>query len=449
MFDHGETDNRNLDDLPFDELESQLIGWAGNLAAATARWLDWLAAYDRRNGWEQWECRSAAHWLSWKCGMSLRTGRDHVRVARALEDLPLIGEAFRRGELSFSKVRALTRIATPLDQEDLLALAREATAAHLDRIVGGCVSALRRKEEAQANQGWAQRRFSTHNRGDGTVEITIRVTVDDAERVIKSVSHHADVLLADCAGELEDLGRAQRIEHLGGWPAIKSDAAVELLGGLADRTHSDPVELDIEVDVEALLDDESGVVHCSTGGAWLSREVARRSSCDAAIRAVVRGDDGDPLGVGRKSRVVPRWLRRRLERRDHHHCQFPDCSTTRRLHAHHIVHWTNGGSTDLDNLLLLCPFHHRLVHEGGWSVRGKAGQHDFIGSDGQVATIGQLRGSVAQIAEAAPDDLEALKAWWGGEKLDLHYAVGVILDAQEWRRNQAEQDGSAEPSVAA
>ncbi|MCP5026730.1 MAG: DUF222 domain-containing protein [Actinomycetia bacterium] len=457
MFDPNENDDRNLDDLPTDELETELIGWAGTLAAATARWLEQVAAYDRRKGWQEWDCRSAAHWLSWKCGMSLRTGRDHVRVARALEELPLIAAAFRDGELSFSKVRAITRIATPLDQEALLDLARAATAAHLDRIVGGCVSALRRQAEDQADHGWTRRKFSTHNHGDGTVEITIRVTTDDAERLTKAVGRHADVLLADSAGDLEDLERAERIQHLGGWSAIKSDAAVELLCGLVDRNQADPVELAVEVDVEALAepgsrderDLDGSPLHCSAGGAWLSREVARRSACDGSLRAVLRDEQGHALGVGRKTKVVPRWLRRRLERRDHHHCQFPDCSTTNRLHAHHIIHWTNHGPTDLDNLILLCPFHHRLVHEGRWSVRGKGGESEFVGPDGRAATSDQLKGSVAQIAEAAPQDLEALIAWWGGERLDLHYAVGVILDAQEWRRRKAAEGGSAEPPLAA
>ena len=130
-----------FDDMPLERLEHELVSMAAHLAAAEARWLAWLAAYDRRKGWESWGCRSAAHWLNWKCAMSFPAARERVRVARALETLPLTRQAFAEGEMSYSKARAITRAATPDSEPDLVDRARSSTAAQLDRICQGVTTA--------------------------------------------------------------------------------------------------------------------------------------------------------------------------------------------------------------------------------------------------------------------------------------------------------------------
>src|SRR5689334_17449405 len=113
--------------VPTERLEAEVQTGAALLAAATCRWLLHVAELDRREAWASWECRSMAHWLSWKCAMSLRTGREHVRVARALEDLPQVLAEFAAGRLSYSKVRSLTRlIREPELERDLVALALNA-----------------------------------------------------------------------------------------------------------------------------------------------------------------------------------------------------------------------------------------------------------------------------------------------------------------------------------
>ena len=141
-------------EVPLERLEAEIIGWSGNLAAATAHLLGQIAAYDRREGWKGWGCKSLAHWLSWKCGESLHTAREKVRVARALECLPLIGGSFRAGELSYCKVRAVTRVATAGDDQEWLEIARDATGAELDRIVGAVGAALDRDENRDARRAF-------------------------------------------------------------------------------------------------------------------------------------------------------------------------------------------------------------------------------------------------------------------------------------------------------
>ncbi len=123
--------------VPMSELEDQLTLFAARIASATAAWLGWLAIFDRRAGYESWGCRSSAHWLNWKCAMSYSTGHEHVRVARALESLPETRAAFGAGRLSYSKVRAITRVATVDSEAELCDLGLAATAVQIESICAG------------------------------------------------------------------------------------------------------------------------------------------------------------------------------------------------------------------------------------------------------------------------------------------------------------------------
>jgi hypothetical protein len=157
-------------DLTTEQLEHQITSLAGQLAATTCQWLHLIGEFDRRQAWASWGCRSAAHWLAWQCGLSLRTGREHVRIAHALERLPLTRSTFERGELTYSKVKALTRIATPENEDELVEFARTATAAQLDRTVAAYLrSAKDPKQSAEA-------RFLSIGPVDDMVEVRARVT---------------------------------------------------------------------------------------------------------------------------------------------------------------------------------------------------------------------------------------------------------------------------------
>ncbi|MGH7313401.1 MAG: DUF222 domain-containing protein [Candidatus Rokuibacteriota bacterium] len=124
---------------PIAELErlgDEIAELSAHLDAATARLLDLIREFDAREGWKN-GFTSCAHWLSWRVGLDLGAARERVRVARALGSLPLLAQALARGELSYAKVRALTRVATPETEERLLAVGRAGTAEHVERIVRG------------------------------------------------------------------------------------------------------------------------------------------------------------------------------------------------------------------------------------------------------------------------------------------------------------------------
>jgi predicted alpha/beta hydrolase family esterase len=169
----AETD---FSELPLERLEHEITQLASHLQAGMCRWLELVAEFDRREGWGSWGCKSCADWVAWRCAVAPRAAREHVRVARALGDLPEIHAAFARGELSYSKVRALTRVATPEVESELVEMARHATAAQLERICRG----LRRvttDEALRANDD----RYLTHwwDPEDGALCIHARIPAED------------------------------------------------------------------------------------------------------------------------------------------------------------------------------------------------------------------------------------------------------------------------------
>jgi hypothetical protein len=146
--------------------------------------------------------------------------------------------------------------------------------------------------------------------------------------------------------------------------ARRADALVALASAqIADDHDADRATVVVHAELEAL---GSGSANAELErGPVIHPETALRLACDCRLQSVLEGSDGHALGIGRTSRVVPRWLQRQLLYRDRG-CLFPGCEAKAFLHAHHIVHWVRGGPTELDNLGLLCPYHHKLVHEYRW-----------------------------------------------------------------------------------
>jgi hypothetical protein len=179
----------------------------------------------------------------------------------------------------------------------------------------------------------------------------------------------------------------------------RADALAQLaslsLGADADIDRATVV---CHVDAEVLAS-EDGVAFLE-GGMPVGADTVRRMLCDGRVQAIIEDSGGTPIGVGTVSRVVPHYLRRALIDRDRG-CTWPGCSASHWLHAHHIVHVAHGGRTDEDNLVMLCPFHHRCVHEGGWKIRGRPGRDvQIVRPDGRV--LGEAREMVTAMAVRGP-----------------------------------------------
>ena len=406
---------------------------AARIQAATYELLVMIRQFDACGGWGQ-GFTSCAHWLNWRTGLAMGAAREKVRVARALAELPRLSAAMRRGALSYSKVRALTRVATPETEERLLDFARCATAAHVERLV----RAWRRVDRIAAAADDRRRHETRHLEvwvdEDGMLVVRGRLSPEVGAVVQRALEAAADRLYHTAEDKAEISVGQRRTDALG----LLAESA--LAADLDRGTSGDRYQVVVHVDADVLTADANAGQSAleDDDGTRVPAETSRRIACDAS--AVVMGHDrnGTVLDVGRKTRTISPAIRRALTTRDRR-CRFPGCDL-RHCDAHHVRHWADGGATRLQNLLLLCRRHHRAVHEEGFRVEIQDnGDARFFRPDGSPfpdappappwagAPLEPTRehlgnGGIAIGPHTATPD-------WHGERLDLHWAVTVLHPA--------------------
>jgi len=352
------SDSQTLSDcrLEIDKLEDSIIRHCHRINAATYNLLIDLREFDQRAGFVRCGFDNCADWLHWRCDISLSAAREKVRVAHALHLLPLISASFGEGLLAYSKVRALTRVVHRDNELELLAFALEHTSNQVEQHCRELRCGMPESTE-KAQRAYSRRSLSTfRNREKGTVTYTLEVPIEQGALVDKAL---------DKANTSSDSDHAEFSEE--SWPARRADAFLKIanvyLSGkqIVEGAVSDPDNylITVHVDQAALAEGK--------GRSGLPVESVKRLCCDGNTITIVENTNGEPLNIGRKSRTIPTAIKRALHARDKH-CRFPGCQNSRFVDAHHIQHWSAGGETSLDNLLLLCGKHHRLVHEGGFRI---------------------------------------------------------------------------------
>ncbi len=375
-------------------------------------------------------------------GISLITAREKVRVARALEGLPRIGQELARGRISYSKVREVTRIATPENEEELAELCQAGTASQVQRIV----RAYRRCEQTELNIAELQREgryLSLRTDDNGMLVLEGRLPPEVGAlltRAVEAAEQELRQQARDASAGVSSASSGQRRADALGLVAERA------LAGMGTAERGEPCQIVLHVDAPVLSGQqaEGGRCHVEDGSA-LAAETARRLSCDAPVVTLKEDVDGQPREVGRKTRRVSTALFRALKARDQT-CQFPGCDKTGSLTPHHVTHWAAGGATDKDNLCLFCGSCHWRVHEGGFEVRGRAPDAlTFFTPAGIELT------SRPDPAPSLPaDPVAALKAlhtaegleikpetnviWWQGERWDLGWAVESLLSYKKEQR---------------
>ncbi len=421
-----------------DRLGDEIAELSAHLDAATARLLHLIRAFDAQGGWNT-GFRSCAEWLSWRVGLDLGAAREKVRVARALGELPQIAEALERGEISYSKVRALTRVATPETEARLLGVARAGTASHVERIVRGWRRVDRLVEEQETARRHASRSLQVYQDEDGMVVLRGRLEPEVGALVLRALEAAREALYQKARGAEAATGDEPTL-------AQRQADALALMAETALQHRLDPgspgerYHVVVHVDAAALEDPNAPGQSVVEDGARVPAETSRRLACDAS-RVVMRHDpEGRVMDVGRRTRTVPPALRLALTHRDRG-CRFPGCGL-RFCQGHHIRHWANGGETRLENLTLLCRLHHRAVHEEGYQVeRLPDGALRFRQPDGRLIS------EVPTPPAVPPDATRALVAAhrarglaidartgcpsWLGERLDLGWTIGVLHPAAQ------------------
>ncbi len=377
----------SLPQRSIEDLDVEICRLARQLNAETYRFLLLVRDFDDRYGFAKWSLRSCAEWLAWRCGMTPSTAREKLRTAHALRELPVISAAFADGRLSYSKVRALTRAATAANEDLLLAYALDATA---DQVEERCRQLRNVAPESTdvARRAWERRSLTvSRNPARGTLSILVELPVEDGEIIANALDDA--VAAGDVAAGIEFASGPELAGN--GWRAQQADALVAiakayLAGGQSGDGGgcvADHHQMVIHVDAAALRG--------ATGRSDLPLETIKRLTCDGSLITIVEDEHGTPLDVGRKQRVVSTPLRRALWSRDRS-CTFPGCGKKRFVDGHHIQHWANGGDTSLKNLTLLCTYHHRLLHEGGFTIgRTGDGAIYFRRVDGRVIPRGGYR----------------------------------------------------------
>jgi hypothetical protein len=362
-----------------DELDAAIGRLVRQMNSECYRMLVLVRELDDRFGWRKWSFKSCAEWLAWRSEIGLSAAREKVRTAHALRALPAIAAAFAEGRLSYSKVRALTRVANVQQEDLLLAYALSTTAENVEE---RCRQVRNVAPESvhDARRAWAGRSLTAwRDEKRGTLRLTLEVPLDEGELVMRAI---------DCAvasGEVTtDVDpRAVAEPKSLAWRAQQADALVAVMKSYLDGGHgsegastADHYQVVVHADAQSLRG--------GTGCSDLPMETVKRLLCDCSFATVFEGESGQPLDVGRKQRVVSTPLRRALHARDRG-CTFPGCHRKRYLDGHHVQHWIDGGETTAGNLTLLCTYHHRLLHEGAFSIVKEADDAlRFVTADGRT-----------------------------------------------------------------
>jgi hypothetical protein len=339
-----------------------------------------LAELDRTAAWREQGARDTAHLVAMRYGISEWKARRWLGAAHVLAELPELSAALSSGVLGIDKVVELCRFATPATERRLVTWAQRVSVGAI-RHRGDLEARASRDElvEVQRDRSvrwwWFDdgRRFGLEAELPAAEGAVVAAAIERLARRVPAMPGEEDAVWAD---------------------ARRADALVALCAsdGRTDGARATVV-------VHARLE-ERGLEGCEVeDGPVVPRETVERLLCDARVRTIVEDRRGDVVHLGRSHREPPVWMARQVRYRDRE-CRFPGCGARRFTEAHHIRWWRHGGRTDLGNLVLICSFHHRLVHEHGWSLRREAdGEVSWFHPDGSKY---EARGPGQRILESGP-----------------------------------------------
>ena len=375
-------------------LFDELAELAGQRNAIDGRIVEIAAEMDRDELWGATGARSVQALVAWKIGSSSANAHAISTIARRLGEFPRCAQGMREGQLSLDQVGVIAAGAAEGSDEHYAALAAVATVSQLR-------TAVRLEPRPEPDPRPEPQRSVSKTSGEQSTSWRITLPHDEAAVFDAALQSHLDALVtewkSECGNrEMPDSADAFLRLVEAGW-----DAEV------ACRPHGQRTTVVVHVDVEH----RTGALHL---GPLLTDAERQYLTCDA-ICEVWFERDGRVIGAGRTTRTVNRRLRRALEHR-HRSCAVPGCGATRGLHAHHIRHWEDGGPTELANLVLLCPYHHRLHHRGTITITGPA--DDLLVTDSAGRRLGS--GSLARPPNGSPP---AVRAYPGatGERADWRW----------------------------
>jgi hypothetical protein len=388
-----------------DVLFGELAELAGQRNAIDGRIVEIVAELDRDELCGATGARSVPALVAWKLGSSSANAHAMCAVAQRLPEFPRCAQGMREGRLSLDQVSVIAARASAGSDEHYAQLAAVATVHQLR-------TAIRLEPRPEPKSPAAPERSITSTSDEWGSCWRIRLPHDEAAMLAAAVQSHLDAMVGEWRRDHSTTASASSPP-----PPTTVDAFLRLVADgwdaeSARRPHGQHTTVVVHLDVK----DQVAALHL---GPLLGESDRRYLTCDASCEAWFERD-GVVVGAGRSTRTVNRRLRRILEHRDRC-CVVPGCNATRGLHAHHIQHWEDGGPTELANLVLLCPYHHRAHHRGLITITGPADHLVVTDGDGQEL----LAGSLARPPEHDPPAVEPCPGptgeradWWGYEPFE-------------------------------
>jgi hypothetical protein len=324
-------------------------------------------------------------------------------------------------------------------------IARHGTAVHVERLVRNYRKVKRIEALEKENTRHAQRELHWYVDDDGYWVIRGRLTSEQGALVQKVLEQVMEEDFREQRGVPAGASSTAPLDEIHSHPEPismrRADALVRVAqgySGQSDSSSGDRFTVHVHTDMETLrANGLNGQAELEEGGT-ISAETSRRVSCDAGVVHWLDNAEGEPLNIGRKNRSIPPAIRRALQRRDGG-CRFPGCTNSHFVDAHHIQHWADGGETAVENLVLLCRHHHRLVHEGGFGL-GKSthGVIEFSNPAGEIIPTGPAKNSRGNAWSLFEQHSEAgihitpktAQSQWLGEKMDDDMAILGMLQLE-------------------
>ena len=363
-------------DQRLEMLFDELAELAGQRNAIDGRIVEIVAEVDRDELWGATGARSVAALVAWKMGSSSGNANTIATVARRLEEFPRCAQGMREGRLSLDQVGVIAARAGEGSDEHYAALARSASVNQLR-------TAVKLEPRPKSDPRPEPQRSITKSTNDEFTYWRIKLPHVDAAKFDAALQSHSDALIAEWKRDHDNRNRES--DHRPPLPDT-AEAFMRLVEAgwdaeVARRPHGHHTTVVMHLDVK----ERAASLHL---GPMLTEPDRRYLTCDATCEVWFERD-GQVIGAGRTTRLINRRLRRALEHR-HPTCAVPGCGATRGLHAHHIRHWEDGGPTELANLVLVCPYHHRLHHRGIITITGPVHTLTVTDSAGRELSAGSL-----------------------------------------------------------
>ena len=403
------------------ELAERIAELAARITVARYELLMLVLEFDRREGWVREGFDTCADWLAWRISVTTPTAREHIRVAYALQNLPLTARAMKTGRLSYTKVREITRAGTPENEAVLIRYAQTGSAAKLRRTVLGWKRFSRDGERSAEEARHQSRRFSVRVDTEGMYVVHGRLEPEAGAVLMRAIEAAGDAVYRDEDPAARPRARQRRADAAG---LVAECALAAGFGDAASGTRAERYQVVVHTEA-ATLAEKGEPGRSELDAVRVCADTSRRLACDAAVVSMLH-HNGSILNVGRKMRTVPPHIRRALEERDRG-CRYPGCAS-RFTEAHHVRHWADGGETSLANTVLLCRRHHRLLHEGRARMAlDREGKAVFFSPAGKA--IPSVPPALDASGRLAPAPDETAAALWNGAARLKDSAVPWKLEA--------------------